>query len=306
MSEQNNSPRLLLYAQLFFGMAFFGTGTPSARVAGDAFPLFLGPFLRLLLAGIVLLPVLVVKRSRLMEMSRRDIVEILVIGGIGIVGFTLFLMTGMRRVSGVIGAIVMSLSPAVMAVAAVLFRGERLGWRKTLAVAAAVAGVLVINVYGKTISADGWTLLVGSLLVFAAVCSQTAYSLIGKRVMQDLSPTVVLPLAVWVAILLFAVPGIVQGVSFDFSTPTANEWFGLALWGLGPLAIGTSIWFTGLQKVQASTASGFMGAMPAAGLLLSYFWLGEPFHSIHIVGFVLVALGSFLITRAHRLEESRE
>lgn len=139
--------------------------------------------------------------------------------------------------------------------------------------------------------------------MFAAVCSQTAYSLIGKRVMRDVRPAIVLPLAVWVAVGLFAIPGTIQAFQFDFSGPTLNEWFGLGLWGLGPLAIGTLIWFEGLEEVQASTASGFMGAMPATGLILSYAWLGDQFHAIHLVGFALVFASIALVTWAHRLHE---
>lgn len=109
MSEGRTSGMLLVHAQLFFGMVFFGTGTPSAKVVGDSLPLFL----RLLLAALVLTPLLVIHRKRLPRVQGRDWLEIAVIGG---VAFTLFLTTGMQRVNGVIGAVVMSLSPAATAV----------------------------------------------------------------------------------------------------------------------------------------------------------------------------------------------
>lgn len=306
LADHRLARQLLIYALLFFGMAFFGTGTPSAKVVSDGFPLFLGPFLRLLVASLVLTPFLVVFRHRLRRISGRDWLEIALIGGVGVVAFTLFLLTGMQRVNGVVGAVVMSLSPAAMAVASVIFMGDSLGWRKTLAVTLAVAGVIVINVSGKSISASGWTLVLGSLLVFAAVCSQTLYSLLGKRVINDLRPAVVLPLVAWVATLLFAVPGIVQATSFDFSQPTLNQWFGLVVWGLGPLAVGTMLWFYGLEEVRPSTASGFMGAMPASALVLSYVWLGDEFHPIHLAGFALVFISIGLVTWAHRIKERRQ
>jgi drug/metabolite transporter (DMT)-like permease len=254
----------------------------------------------------VLSPFLVVYRRRLRRISRRDWLEIVLIGGVGIVAFTFFLLTGMQRVNGVVGAVVMSLSPAAMAVAAVVFMGDSLGWRKALAVGLAVAGVVVINVSGKSIDSSGWDLLLGSLLVFAAVASQTLYSLLGKRVVNDLRPAVVLPLVAWVAAALFAAPGIVQATAFDFSKPSLNEWFGLAVWGLGPLAIGTLIWFHGLESVRPSTASGFMGAMPAAALALSYVWLGDAFHLVHLAGFALVFTSIGLVTWAHRISEREQ
>ena len=296
--------QLKAYAQLFVGMALFGTGTPAAKVVSDAFPIFLGPFLRLTIAALALTPFLVVYRHRLPRISGSDWIKIVIIGGIGIVAFTFFLLTGMQQVNGVVGSVVMSLSPATMATAAVLFMHDRMGWRKTLAVALAVAGVLVINVSGQAIQSSGWALIVGSVLVFCAVASQTLYSILGKQLIKDLRPTVALPLIVWVATLLFAGPGLYQATSFYFSTPSPNEWLGLVVWGMGPLAVGTLIWFRGLSQVSASTASGYMSAMPASALTLSYFWLGDAFHPVHLVGFALVFTSIGLVTWAHRIKEA--
>lgn len=133
MTDTKLKRQLAVYAQLFFGMALFGTGTPAAKVVADAFPMFLGPFLRLLVASLALTPFLIMHRKRLPEISKRDWVEIAIIGGVGIVAFTIFLLKGMHRVNGVVGSVVMSLSPAAMALAAVLFMHDRMGWRKFLA-----------------------------------------------------------------------------------------------------------------------------------------------------------------------------
>jgi len=302
--NRNFQKQLIVYVQLFFGMALFGTGTPSAKVVSDAFPMFLGPFLRLAVAALVLTPFLFIYRQRLPRISGPDWIKIVVIGGVGIVAFTFFLLTGMQRVNGVVGSVVMSLSPAAMATAAVLFMHDRMGWRKILAVTLAVTGVLVINISGQSIQSSGWELILGSVLVFCAVASQTLYSLLGKQLLRNLRPTVALPLIVWVATLLFAGPGLYQASSFDFSTPTLNEWLGLLVWGMGPLAIGTLIWFRGLSEVPPSTASGYMSAMPATALALSYVWLGDAFHPVHLVGFVLVFASIGLVTWAHRVKEA--
>lgn len=297
---------MLVYAQLFFGMALFGTGTPSAKVVSDAFPMFLGPFLRLLIASLALTPFLIMHRRRLPEISKRDWVEIAIIGGVGIVAFTIFLITGMHRVNGVVGSVVMSLSPAAMALAAVLFMHDHLGWRKFLAIALAVTGVLIINVSGKSIQSSGLNLVLGSLLVFGAVASQTLYSMLGKRVMNDLRPTLVLPLIAWTATMLFAGPGLYQAAFFNFAIPSLNEWISLFVWGMGPLAIGTLIWFQGLRQVRPSTASGYMSAMPATALILSYVWLGDTFHPIHLIGFILVFTSIGLVTWAHLIKENTQ
>jgi drug/metabolite transporter (DMT)-like permease len=309
MSQSSQQRGLLsqlgIFALLFTGMAFFGSGTPSAKIVTDVFPLFLAPFLRLLAAAVVSSPLLIVYRRELHGVCLKDWLIVLGIGAIGLVAFSLCLLIGMKMVNGVVGAVVMSMSPAAVAVGAVLFLDDQLGWRKILAVTLAVVGVLVINVFGKSIDATGWTLLWGSLLVFGAVCSQTAYSLFAKRLTKDLRPVLIVPLAAWVAVLCFSIPGMWQATDFDWQQPSYNAWFALFWWGIGPFAIGTAMWFHGLQKVKASTASGFMGAMPASALVLSYIWLGEAFHWVHMVGFALVFASIGLVSWAHHIREKR-
>ncbi len=295
---------LLAYASLLFGMIFFGTGTPTAKIVTSGFPLFLAPFLRLLAAAVLTTPILVLYWRDLRQIDRRSWLYIIGIGAVGLVAFSLFLLTGMKMVNGVMGAMVMSLSPAAVAIGAAVFFDDDLGWRKIMAVIFSVIGVLIINTSGKSIQASGlFDLIVGSLLVFGAVCSATVYSLFAKKVSGDVRPVVLVPLAGWVAVLLFAVPGIYQAGSFDFSTPTTQQWIALFWWGIGPFGIGTMLWFLGLKVVRASTASGFMGAMPASGLLVSYFWLGDQFYWIHLVGFALILGGIGMVTWAHWLNE---
>ena len=295
---------LLAYASLLFGMIFFGTGTPTAKIVTAGFPIFLAPFLRLLTAAVLTTPILVLYRGDLRQIDKRSWLYIIGIGAVGLVAFSIFLLTGMKMVNGVMGAMVMSLSPAAVALGAAWFLGDTLGWRKIMAVIFSVIGVLIINASGKSIQASGIAELIsGSLLVFGAVCSATAYSLFAKKVSDKVRPLILLPLAGWVAVLLFSVPGIYQAGSFDFSTPTRQQWIALFWWGIGPFGIGTMLWFLGLKAVNASTASGFMGAMPASGLLVSYFWLGDQFYWIHLVGFALVLGGIGMVTWAHRLSE---
>lgn len=295
---------LLAYASLLFGMTFFGTGTPTAKIVTSGFPLFIAPFLRLLAAAVLTTPILVLYRNDLQQIDKSSWIYIIGIGAVGLVAFSLLLLTGMKMVNGVMGAMVRSLSPAAVAVGAAWFLGDKLGWRKITAVIFSVVGVLIINMSGKSIQAAGaLELILGSLLVFGAVCSATVYSLFAKKVSNSVKPLILVPLAAWIAVLLFAVPGIYQMSNFDFSTPTTEQWTALFWWGIGPFGIGTMLWSLGLKAVKASTASGFMGAMPASGLLVSYFWLGDQFYWIHLVGFALVLGGIGMVTWAHWLGE---
>jgi len=81
----------------------------------------------------------------------------------------------------------------------------------------------------------------GSLLAFGAVCSETAYPLLGKRLTADLSPLAIAVLAAVLAAALFLPFAALQSVGFDWSAPGWTDW---ARWrgGVpGPWAWGRSL-----------------------------------------------------------------
>lgn len=193
--------------QLAAGMAIFGSATPVSRIVAGAMPIFVGSLLRVALGALVLSPAVFRHRHQLRTLDRRDWLLIGVISLFGMVGFTAFMLYGMRMVPGVVGATVMSTTPAVMAAASMIFLRERATWRKLAAIALAVVGVLVLHVggggNGSGGSGEGHDLILGSLLVFAAVCCEVVYSLVGKKASERADPILVACLAAALSLPLF-------------------------------------------------------------------------------------------------------
>src|SRR5690606_32660345 len=169
-ASDGSSGRLTTFALLAGGMAMFGSATPVSKIVTEAFPVFLAAGLRMATALVLLIPVVMATGFDPRRLSKHDWFTVGLIAVFGMFGFTILMLYGMKLVSGVAGSIVMSTTPAVTAVGAFLFLGEALGWRKIGGIAAAVAGVLILNVAGKSGEADTGDLVLGSLLVFAAVC----------------------------------------------------------------------------------------------------------------------------------------
>jgi drug/metabolite transporter (DMT)-like permease len=290
----------LVYAELIAGMVIFGSGTPVSKVVTKAFPVFIASGLRMAVASLALLPFILLNRGRLSRLSKGDYLLVALIALVGMFGFSAFMLYGMKMVSGVAGSVVMSATPAVTALASFVFLKEHLGWRKALAVALAVAGVLVVNTSGAAggeSGAGGATL--GSLLIFAAVCSEAAYTLLGKKASDDADPLLIAGLASLLALPLFLPFAIYEWSGFDASKPAWTDWLAVLWWGAGTLALGTVLWYRGVSEVEGSIAAGFMGVMPVSALVLSYVLLGEPFRWVHLLGFALVFAGVLLIASAH-------
>lgn len=291
------------------GMACFGSATPVSRIVGRSFPVWLGSTSRMVIAAAVLAPMVAVRRRRrdrpslwrtVVRMDRADRWRLAAIGLVGTFAFTAFMLVGMREAPGAVGAVVMATTPAVTATASVLFLGDRLTKWTTISIALAVSGVVIVNVFGGAGSSGGDRLVLGSLLVFAAVCCEATYTLVGMQMSADLDPMSLTLVAAIVAIVGFAPLAVWDLIGFDWSVPTTSEWAGVLWWGAGTMALGSVLWFMGNRDVSGTVASVFMGIMPVSALVLSYVLLDEPFEWIHVAGMVTVLAGLALTTWSSR------
>src|SRR5690606_13732714 len=101
------------YLQLFLGMATCGSATPVSKIVTGALPVSVGSGLRVAIGALVLAPFALRHRDQIRDFSRRDWLLIGLVSLFGMFGFSALMHYGMGMVSGVVGAIVMSTTPAV-------------------------------------------------------------------------------------------------------------------------------------------------------------------------------------------------
>ncbi len=303
----------LVFAQLTLGMIAFGSATPVSKMLTEAMPVFVASGLRIAIGVLALLPaVLLTRTTRLTQLTGRDWFHTGLIALFGMFGFTVLMLYGMQMVSGVVGAIVMSTAPAVTACGAMLLLGEKATWRKLVAIGLAVLGVLVLHLGSgdggmENQDAAGVSLLgPGILMVFAAVCCEAVYTIVGKKVSDNIDPVVAAFLAAAISLPLFLPFAWWQWSSLQTDQVSAGAWMALVWYGAGTLALGTWLWYSGVAKSQGSVAAGFMGVMPVSALVLSYVLLGETFRWLHLTGFAIVFTGVLLISWEHLRHQTSE
>ncbi|MEP5262239.1 MAG: DMT family transporter [Nitratireductor sp.] len=286
-------------------MAVFGSATPVSKIVTGAMPVFVGSALRVGLGALVLAPFAWSARGQLESFTRRDWLLVCLIALFGMFGFSALMLYGMKMVSGVVGAIVMSTAPAVTAAASMLFFGDSPTWRKLTAIALAVAGVLLLQFGQGGDGSNASEMWLGAALVFAAVCCEASYTLLGKRMSEHVDPVLVAFLASALSIPLFLPFAIWQWQDFDAASVGAGAWAAAIWYGAGTLSLGTWLWYSGLAKAEGAVAAAFMGVMPVSALLLSYLLLGEEFRLMHLAGFGTVFAGVLLMSWEHaRMEKS--
>jgi drug/metabolite transporter (DMT)-like permease len=280
-------------------MIAFGSATPVSKLVGNAMPVFVAGFLRVVLGAGLLGLAAWPKRGDLRNLSRRDWWVVAAIAVFGMFGFSVLMLYGMRSAPGAVGATVMSMTPAVTALAAILFLGERPAWRAIAAVALALTGALILQL-GHGLQGDGrGAVLLGAVLIFGAVCCESAYTLLGQQLSKDVDPVLVAALGAALSVPLFGLGALAQWSAFEPSHVAPEGWAALAWYGAGTLALGSWFWYRGIAKVSGVTAAAFMGLMPLSALGLSYVLLGEPFSWIHLAGFSTVFAGVLLMGWEH-------
>lgn len=292
-------------ALLFSGMALFGSATPISKLVGEGLPVFTASLLRVILGTLSLLPFVAVHLRRdLARMNAQAWREVGLITLFGMVGFTFFLIYGMKFITGVAGSIIMSFTPALTALAAYLFLRSPLDWRRGVAIVTGVGGLIIINVFRSEFSDEGGDYFyLGVVLVLAAISCEAVYTLMGKKATAHMPPLFVTFLACLLSIPLFLI--LALAIDLDraqLARVPAQSWWALAWWGVGTLGAGSALWYSGLARAEGTTAAGFMSVMALSALLLSYFLLGESFEWIHLPGIILVLTSIGLMSWVHATE----
>lgn len=213
---------------------------------------------------------------------------------LGLVGYTLFLYWALGFTTPISAAVISATNPAMIALAAALFLGDRLAGSRIVGLLLSFAGVLVVLSGGSVarILESGFN--PGDLLIVAAVLVWTAYSLIGRRVK---TPPVTATAVQAVFAIVLMMPFV---LAFGVQLPTDAAGFtGLAYIILFPSVASYALWNIGAGRIGPARAGIFLNLLPVFTVLISVL-LGAELSPAHIVGGVLVLAGVYLTSRRKR------
>jgi drug/metabolite transporter (DMT)-like permease len=247
---------------------------------------------RFSLAGVLILGISAL-RGEGWQLSWRDAAVFAVLG---VANNALYLglgYTGLKTVSAGLGGLIVSANPVFTAVAAAVFLGEALTWRKVAGLLLGIAGVGFIVWHRMSVGTDSWHGIVYTLASLASI-------VVGTILFKLLSPkgslwvgNGVQNLAGGLALLPFAF------TLSDFSeiVPSARLLGAFAFLVLGGSILAYLLWFHLLKVCGATAASAYHFLMPPLGMLFAFLVLGEHVEFRDLLGIVPVALGIYLVTR---------
>ena len=251
-----------------------------------------GPFFvlwaRLSIAALVLVPFAIRSGLRGHHLVDKRLI------GFGITGMILHLgleIVGLEFTSASSAALVIATAPAVTAVIAVMFLGERLTPARWAGIAASVIGVVLVT--GGMESGGfplGWF---GNLLVFGGVLMWAVFTVQGKKVAVHLPPIVTTTSAT-ISAAIIAIP-LAGGEVILTGAPDLDAPGVAAIVYLGVFASAAAygLWNHALRHVDASVAGPFINLVPVLGVAFALL-LGETLTRVQALGGVVVAGGIYV------------
>jgi drug/metabolite transporter (DMT)-like permease len=280
---------LLLVANLVYATSYVVT-----RVALDAFPPAMLAFIRLLVAGAVLAPL--VRRVPVPAGAGARIV------GMGVIGFALaFALTnwGIRHSSATNAALLIIVEPMTLLLLGPALLGERLTRREVVGAALTVLGAMIVvtdGVPGVTLSIlPRWR---GDVLLALSGVAYALYSLLGRPVLTAANATAVTARSiVWGAVAMAPLAAL-EWAAGERPVASLAGVAGTLYLAVVITAWGYVVWNWALARVEASRAAAFLTVQPVVGALLGAAVLGDPVSAYTGVGGALIVVGLWMSAAA--------
>lgn len=275
----------LLWSSAFVGIKIGLPYTTPLQFAG----------IRFFISGLMVLPLAIYFNPGFLKIFSRNIRFILLLGLLQTsIQYALF-YTGISKVPGSIGAIVIGSSPLFIAlVAHYLMPDDKLSWKKVGIIMFGFSGIVLVSMGGDSRS-SGAIQLIGIIILIGNNIISGFTNVIIALEKRKIPPMILSSGSMIIGglfLFLFSIP--VEGLNFS---PKPGEYYFSLAWLSILSAVAITIWITLLKQpaVVVSDLNLWKFLIPIAGALMAWLILPEESPDWLSVAGMLVAGGSLLL-----------
>lgn len=278
-------------------MAIFWGGT---FVAGRSLAQTVGPFsaafFRFAIASVFLVLLLRRSEGKLSWPAKDQVFPVILLGLTGALLYNFFFLKGLKLIEAGRASVIIANNPIFIALFSAYFFRERLNLVKLIGIFISVGGAVIVISRGRILEVFQGGLGPGEIYIFGCVASWVAFSLIGKAVMNNLSPLRSVTFSSVAGALFLMVPAFLEG-GFGFLEYSLLEWALIFYLGFFGTVLGFLWYYQGIQKIGPTRAGLFINFVPISGIVLAFIFLKEPITMSLLIGTVLVSSGVYLTNR---------
>lgn len=292
----------LVYAKLVLVTLFWGGTFIAGRIIAQALPgMYLIPAAgRFGVACLMLVPLAWKMEGGLPRLTRQQVAATLALGATGVFIYNIGFFGALARMPAGRAALFVALNPIVTALALALFFRERLGAVKWLGIALAFVGAAVIITRGDIAGALhdlSQSLGAGELMMFCAISSWAAYTIIGRHALKGLSPVAATTYAALWGFAMLAAASAFEWPAWEAARFTWQAIAAIVYLGAFGTVIAFVWYYEGVNAIGPARTAVFNNLVPVFGITLGAVLLQEPVLVSMVVGGALVIAGVSLTNR---------
>jgi drug/metabolite transporter (DMT)-like permease len=258
-------------------------------------------FLRFAVAAVLLALLTWKIEGKFPRLKKHQIIPVILLGMTGIFLYNVMFFKGLKIIEAGRASLIVATCPVFITIASSLLLKEKINLIKAFGIIISVSGAIVVITKGHVreifAGSVGW----GEFYILCCVFSWVAYSLIGKVVMNGLSPVVSVFYSVVVGVIALFMPAYFEGLIQNLWRHHVSEWLNILYLGIFGTVIGFVWYYEGVNKIGPTKAGLFINFVPISAVLLAFVILKEPITVSLLAGTVLVISGVYLTNRTRRI-----
>ena len=289
---------MVIYLKIFLATLFWGGTFVAARVVAQHVGPYSASFLRFFTASAFLIALIIRKEGRIPRLKRHQFIPAVLLGMTGVFAYNVFFFLGMKTISAGRASLITATTPVFIALLSALFFRDRLDSGKAAGILLCLTGATIVISRGDALSiftgGVGW----GEMYIFGCVASWAVYSLVGKVIMEDLSPLAAVTYSCLIGGAALSVPAYQEGLVGLIGAISPGDWICIVYLGFFGTVLGFFWYYEGIGKIGPSRASVFINFVPVSGVFFGWLILDETINLSLVVGAVLVLAGVMLTNRS--------
>ncbi|MBW2604791.1 MAG: DMT family transporter [Deltaproteobacteria bacterium] len=288
---------MLVYLKLILTAIFWGGTFIAGRVVAKDVGPFSAAFFRFFIASVFLVLFTYKIEGKLPVLQKRQIIPVFLLGITGVFLYNVFFFKGLKIIHAGRAAVIIAGNPIFITLFSAYLFKEKLSLIKVSGIILSVSGAVIVISKGSfneiVIGGVGW----GEIFIFGCVLSWVAYSLIGKAVMDRLSPLAAVSYSSVIGTFFLFFPAIFEGALINFRHYHIVSWVSMFYLGFFGTVIGFVWYYEGIKKIGPMKASLFINFVPISAVVMAFFILDEPITLSLVIGTLLVCSGVYLTNK---------
>lgn len=273
-------------------LVVFASAYALIRIALTELPPLTVGAIRFILASAFITPIVIARyRGAAWKFSKRELPVLLTLSIAQIFVPNFLQNIGLEYTTASVASVLQSTPPVFTLILAFVFLREGVSWRQVIGVIVAMSGVVLLSTGGNISSFSGSQLL-GNLLQIGVAASYAVSGIVGKVLLRDHPPLVVVAATFVVGGILLAI----CSISFERSSwplgVSTTVLVALLLLSL-LYCLGLVSWYAVLQRTGVFRLYSLLFLMPVLAVIISVIVLGESFTWLDVIfsGVTLLGVG---------------